>query len=274
VIYRLFVVLVLTISSVGLASAQQLFKIITYSDGVKLDGKAVKPGQIVTAKSISLVIPGNGYVGVINKDGWLLELKKSMKVNAVNAFVASKFANEAQPVSRDGWELKFPMAPPHAKSSIYGDTLFLYWLNWNHHEFEVPSNIMFTLKIENQFLEVIDSVATKNNWAKLNVKNILDKQPSVIIEASGSNPRQSSEKHQMKRDTTQLSKIDHDLKGIPPSADQLFYETAIYQLNDLAYDQQYVLHKIARCREVPADKFLGMYYRKLYAKYRWDLVRW
>lgn len=252
----IFLILFLT-SQLANAQTNPLFKIISCSEGVTLDGVEVKPGLIVYPNSIKLEIPKNGYAGVMTIEGYASSLKESEMVKSINGkakpFLVGSVIHETPYFTIIG-------APSNQFAQIAGDSVFLcFKVNY---KIDPP----YIVKFLTMFDEVVLSAAIESNWMIFDIKRLLENEPAILFQLS-SNAYQSENILFKKINQELLSKVRLEITRIP---DDLIAKLALYELNKLFYDHLFQLYKIETTKNLNLDPISAAYLAKRREKYQLD----
>lgn len=257
----IFLILFLT-SPLVKAQSNLLFKIISCSEGVTLDGVEVKPGLIVYDNSIKLEIPKKGYAGVITIEGYAHKLGKSIKVKSING--AAKYSNRE---SKPFWggatyrmdDFTIIGAPSNQFAQILGDSVFfLFKSNYN-------KNPPFIGIFSNMFDDVLLSDTIKSNWKIFGVGDLLKKEGAILFTIESNKYR--SERILIKRSEKLNANLNLDLAGIQ---NDLIAKLAIYEISKLYYDHLFQLYKIETTKNLNLDPISAAYLAKRREKYQLD----
>lgn len=217
-----------------------LFKVITLSYGTNIDGNVIGVGDDVTAASKNIIIPKDGYLGVVTADGFAYELRNSIAVADVKAFVKGQ-----QPVPT-GAKLRTQRSylniyPANAAYGIviYGDSLFMSW------EEDLEKNrvagIEYELKIGNRYDSELDSKTLEHNWIVIDLKPYFQLDDRVGILILSKKTRATGEAS-AKHETTFPQKLQTDLERLNDHHD-LAMLCAVLELNKAVHDRNFVVYK-------------------------------
>jgi hypothetical protein len=243
-----------------------LFVIVSCSEGVMLDGKAVSPGQIVDANSNQLTIPKKGYTGVITNEGDALELNESISVSRI--IERANLENHPKPIHDGGgtWQaIEIIRDPKTLYSEIAGDSVLLVLKD------NIKKGPPYIIDWRNEFDEKLLLDTISNNWKTYSAKKIIGKEELVLMQVkvkegytqlySMKSPAQKSK-----------SKLKFDLSRIPQdSSNEKEFQLAIYHLNHFYYDQLFLLYQLERYNYQPQNKIFANYITQQKKKYQFHL---
>jgi len=259
----IFLILFLT-SQLANAQSYPLFKIISCSEGVTLDGVEVKPGLIVYDNSIKLEIPKKGYAGVITIEGYAHKLGKSIKVKSING--AAKYSNrESKPFWLRGAIISIDYftvigAPQNQFAQIMGDSVFFHFRS-NYNE-----NPPFTGIFLNMFDDVLLSDTLKGNWKIFDIGDLLKKEGAILFRIESS--KNKSIQYLIKSGDQKLeAKINFEINRVH---NDLIAKLALHELNNLYYDHLFQLYKIETTKNLNLDPISAAYLAKRREKYQLD----
>lgn len=262
---RIIISLILFISS-AFANAQSnpLFKIISCSEGVTLDGVEVKPGLIVYDNSIKLEIPKNGYAGVMTIEGYAHVFAKNVKTNLINKKVRKIFERPTvRPwgaVHRSSpYPFKFAGDIRNQFSNIYGDSVFIAFKCY-YNDDPPPFKITFL----NMFDDILNIDTLNNNWKVFNVRNLLNSEIAILYKVNSA--RHGSDIMLIKLPSKEfISKVSFDFERlVKDPATQL----ALYEIKGLYYDQIFFLYKLEKHESFDLDAISAAYLSKTREKYQ------
>jgi len=263
-------ILLLIFISIHFAFSQgdPLFKIVSYSEGVLLDGIPVKPGQFVYPTSLKLEIPKRGYAVVITKEGYAGKLIRGMKIKSVNESVEYYKRERPKLTSPGGHQAPIDLVgnPNHQESDILNDSIFLAISDRT----VVGSPYFITFK--NLFEEVIFSDTIKTNWAIYYLPSIIKDEIGLLcyittpIEDKNfyyfDNPKLIR-----RVDLKSNDKIEIYFKGVR-SYNEIDL-AALYEINGFIYDHLFQLYKIKR-NNLKLDYVAKAYFERRVEKYQLD----
>jgi hypothetical protein len=263
--YIVFVLFV-AIASNSLAQSDVMFRVVSFSEGVTIDGEVPTVGANVTKDQKRIEVPTNGYLGGITSDGEVFKITGSTGVNRVKA------NNKMRKV------VPFTYAYPNhiivssvsrGNREVVGDTLFF---NWKVDDQDAEE--LVTIKFSDLFYNELVSVRVGNNNGLFVIGPLFSQTPNVIFELTclvnikGRSPKEAHsgllglERPKEER----LARIKFDLQRLPQTSDRLFYESALYLLNDYTYDSSLCLYKILKSKQATADPILAKYYQVMFDK--------
>jgi len=268
---RLIFIFLSIIISQSYARDNPLFKIISYSEGVLLDGIPVKPGQFVYSTSVMLEIPKPGYVGVITYEGFVYTLRKNVKVNSVNK--KGKYRKEDQNrIFHTGTVYAHPPivgfegSLENARHGVYGDSLFFAIFDKSN------SGPPYMVTFVNLFDEITYQDTIGKNWKIYSLSELRKEEQAIMFTIKPLSPQPQF----------YYAEINHILKVMDVKSKH-FLETnlnrlegqdaaaiaAFYEMNDLFYDQLFQLYRIEK--EKPAlDVISKAYFSRMREKYNFD----
>jgi len=261
---RLIFIFLSIIISQSYGQDNPLFKIISYSEGVLLDGIPVKPGQVVYSNSIWLEVPKKGFVGVITIDGYSHELKRRIKVKSINR-EAKDSNHESKPFWYGAAIPSIPRfsiigVPSNQISQIAGDSVFFgFKVNY---EMDPP----FTAKFLDMFDKILLLNTLESNWGVFNINTLIENEPAILFELSSNT--YTSEKILLKKINPELlSKVKLEIAKIQ---NDLIARLALYELNHLNHDHLFLLYKIETTKNLNLDPISSIYLAKRREKYQLD----
>lgn len=254
-------ILLLLFVSIHFAFSQgdPLFKIISCSEGVTLDGNEVIPGQIVYSNSIKLEIPKKGFAGVMTTEGYAAILTKSFKAKLVNWSIeyANRETRSSAVIATVPW-FTIPGQFSNQFSYISGDSVFFGFKA----NYKMDSPI--TAKFLTMFDEVVLSDTIESNWKVFNVNKLLENEAAILFELS-SNTFTSEKILLVKIKKELLMKVKFEIARIQ---DDLIAKLALYELNDLYHDHLFQLYKIETTKNLNLDLISTAYLAKRREKYQ------
>ena len=260
--YLLALFITLVFGTPSFSQDDVLFKIITLSFGVNVDGGAVAVGDEITGKSKMISIPKNGYLGIVTADGYLYELRSSMAVAEVNPFIKSKqliptgAKNRPYPMPLD---IPLGMAPPRA--FLLGDSLFITWEEDQEKDRLVGIN--YSIKFRNRDDEVLSEQEIDHNWLLANMNQLLTDNEYVLLDIQSKKTR-SSGYVVVRRFKDDDQKIRDDIGRLGEHPDPAMLCAAL-DLNNFSHDRNFVLYKmISQRHQTPG--LLGIYVARLAAQ--------
>ena len=255
-------ILLLLFVSIQFAFSQgdPLFKIISCSEGVTLDGNEVIPGQVVYSNSMKLEIPKKGFAGVMTIEGYAAILTKSFKTKFINWSIeySKKESWHRDVYSIQDFKIQGDFGNQFAQ--ISGDSVFFaFKVNY-----KMDSPI--TAKFLTMFDEVVLSDTIESNWKVFNVNKLLENEAAILFELSSNTYR--SEKILLRKINIELlSKVNLEIARIQ---DDLIAKLALYELNDLYHDHLFQLYKIQTAKNLNLDPISAAYLAKQKEKYQLD----
>jgi hypothetical protein len=263
----IIIAFLLSLTSNAFTQNDVAFKVVSFSNGVTIDGAAPTIGENVTKDKKHIEVPAGGYLGGITADGNIFKITQSSNVNRVMA------NSQVRP------EQKFYYVYPQhitvssvskANRIIAGDSLFL---NWKVDQEDADDST--TIKVSDILYQEIASVKVKNNYVLLDIAPLLNQYPNVVLELMcdvtlrGCTPAvaHSGLLGLQRPNGEQLAAISFDLQRLPQTSDRLFYESALYLLNDFTYDSSVCLYKILRSKQTTNDPLLRNFFDWLTKKY-------
>ncbi len=248
-------ILLLLFVSIQFAFSQDdpLFKIVSCSEGVTLDGNEVIPGQIVYSNSIKLEIPKKGYVGIITAGGLAAEIRMTIKVKLVN----KKFGKYSLILLEDevGFHGTFN------NSRIYGDSLFVGI--YDKTRIGAPYQVIFL----NFYDDVLKRDTLRKNWEVYALDEVLNKDTSVLVNVQSIfKPNERNLRGAVRRLRFEPPRLKYDLSRAPDEVSI----AAIFELNNLYYDHIFQLYKIRKDNSNSIDKISQAYLSQRVEHYQFD----
>lgn len=266
---RIVLILLILYSDLATAQDEMLFKVITYSDGVTIDGVPVSAGMDVSGPGKKVVIPSKGYMGVILKSGDLAVMTDSRPAGSVGLtrkITAPGAVHAGLP------DVEILGVGIHEYRILIGDSIFF---NWRPSYRNISDTA--TIRFANIFDEEIETRTVVGNYAVLDLKGMFDKDKSLLISVeceTTSNGRVHSDQLLLRKDLPDLAgRISFDLSRLPASEDRLFLESALYFLDSDTYDASWCLYKIFKSKKTTADPILAAYYKLMFNKYQLENVK-
>jgi hypothetical protein len=227
------------------AQSRALFRIVTLSYGVNIDGEAISVGQYVKENSRNISIPKGGYLGVITSDGNAGELKQSIAVADVNDFVVPNFI----PAGGDSWLNGATQRPypsplrvfPVRNPKVFGDSVFLLW------EENMPDDrsrgIEYEVRIRSDREEDLIKGTEKHNWVILDMKPFFNNTENSLFVDIRSKKTTSFTTFVLTKSQVVDQKLMNDLERLGDHRD-LAMLCAVFEVNGYYYDRNLVLYKI------------------------------
>jgi hypothetical protein len=262
----IFLFLILILSNQTSGQDSPLFVIVSCSEGALLDGKLVSPGEMVSANSVQLTIPGNGYAGVITREGYALELNRSIQVKRVVDQARGKNQLKMEKKHRTpGAEFETVGIPPHKYAEMDGDSILIAIKDKNKIG---PPYIIEWIKINGL---IVETETIYRNWEVKSIKNLM-KLDTILFRVKGSDrfsielgllkPPNDNGSEKLKFDLSQIR------RGLP---DEIVLRLAIYQLNQFYYDHLFCLYQLERSNYQPQNKIFSNYISQQKKKYQFEL---
>lgn len=234
-------ILLTSCSLTACAQSETLFKIITLSYGVSIDGGAVATGDDITAASKNIFIPKDGYLGVVTADGLAYELRNSIAVADVNAFVKSR-----QPVNT-GAKLRvqrsylniYPATPGVGGDIMYGDSLFMSWEE--ELEKDRQPRMEYEIEVWDRDQNELDKKLLEHNWIVLDMRPYLDNIEHVGIIIT-SKKTHGEAVVPVKKGKKYPQKLQTDLERLTDHHD-LAMLCAVLELNKAVHDRNFAVYK-------------------------------
>jgi hypothetical protein len=267
----IFIFLLTFLPSQAKGQDSPLFIIVSCSEGVMLDGKAVSPGQMVYANSEKILIPKNGYAGVITIDGYTYELKKTIRVERVSDNVQRKI----QP--KINWSMgtvcpnpveegEIIGVPENQYANILGDSILLMLKD------DTKISTPYIIELKNMLDKFLMIDTLSNNWKVYNVRKLLSAEGALLI--SMKEKKDKGTQQYLLKSSTENSKIKltFDLSRIPrDSPNENVFRLAIYQLNHFYYDHLFCLYQLERSHYQSQNNLLLNYIGQQKKKYQFEL---
>lgn len=243
-----------------------LFVIVSCSEGVMLDGKAVSPGQMDDANLKQFEIPKNGYVGVITNEGDALELKESIQVSKI--IEKANIENHPPPIHDGCGSLQTIQIVSDCHtfySEVIGDSIFLALRD------NIKKGPPYIIEWRNQYDEKLFVDTIFNNWKVYATNKLIANEKFVLMKVRAK--KRETEMYPLKSPTLPTrNKLSLDLSHIPShSFDKKLFEIVIYQLNHFYYDQLFLLYQLERSNYQPQNKIFANYIAQQKMKYQFEL---
>ena len=229
---------------------------------------SLKVGMYVNNSSGEIIIPPNGYLGIITKGGHVMELNKSIKVGDIK-IPSSRIPTGSVQHSPPSITVFLPENPGNF---IVGDTLFINWKS----EYD-DGRDSIKLSVVNQFDEPIFKLRTLNNYAVIDLtkpgtEGSWDKEDVMIIELK--RRLMGSDTRTIKRANKEQSRrIKFDLSRLPQTDDRLYLESALFLLDNAGADSQFCLYKIIKTKKTTTDPMLSSYFNLMFEKYNFKQLK-
>lgn len=223
------------------AHSQVLFRIVTLSYGVNIDGNAVAVGDYVKKGAQQISIPKGGYLGIATVDGDLHEFTQS--ITAANVISVME-QNRLAPTGASHRPFPMPLQTPlGGEFKFSGDSLFVLWDEVNPND--QVKGIEYSVKITDEYEQVLIETTVKNNWLMFDVKPFFKDTDVVIISVRSKRTKSSTQfiisNRGVGRETNE--KLRADLERLANHND-LEMLAAIYELNKFYNDRNFVVYKM------------------------------
>lgn len=285
---KLTLILLLFVQSfVSLSQNEVLIKVISFSDGVKINNEVPTVGLNLSDEKAQITIPVDGYFGIITIDGRALRLTESTSVGDAlrirNKLSATGAVHRSAPeiimYPSETWDPK--------KSFLLQDSIFINWDVYSSYKDVVADVSVF--RLANMFDDSVFEAKVRANHIVVDVRSIPTsdeifvvslecplKAPLIYTPASRSKKSKPTppktkirSSHLMmirldlgRKDPKKFQSIKNDLQKVSSKNDQAYIESALYLLNDLHYDSYFCLYKIVKLNLVTTDPILNAYYKR------------
>lgn len=258
-----FILILTSISA--LAQPKPLFKIISCSEGVTVDGVEAKPGEIIFSNSKKLNIPKGGYAGVITLDGYAYQLLRGISVKEVPSNVKYNVESRFRPkgaVNRSmpkSFEIAGFMS--NEFSEIYGDSILIAFKSY--YKIKPPFKVTFISMYE----ETIAEYQINRTWEVFSSDSLFKHEAAFLFGISAKDRKQSAEEYSFVKQIrpSLKTKLDIDFPKLDSNPVTLL---AFYEVNKLFGDHIFQLYKIEMSKEeLILDEFLSAYLARTKAKY-------
>jgi hypothetical protein len=264
----IFLFLTIFLSSYTLAQDSTLFVIVSCSEGVMVDGKVVNPGQFIDSKSKEIVIPKDGYAGVITNEGYALYLTKSGSLKKQsNAIKKNRLNVPFTNVCRPPQPLEIVNEYELSSSSLPSQDSTIVLVKDNS-----KKGTPYFVQYLNMFGEILDVDTLSENYAIVNCKERIGQENFLMFKIK-SNAKEATREYFLKQaNPIFLTQLNFDISRIPSnSPDKRLFEIAIYQLNHFYYDQLFKLYQVERDNFQSQNIFLTKYIDQEKKKYQFEL---
>ncbi|HZY82529.1 MAG TPA: hypothetical protein VFE50_23545 [Cyclobacteriaceae bacterium] len=257
------IILLILAGAIPSYSQDVLFKVIAYSDGVTIDGKAAKPGMNVESREGLVRIPEYGYCVIVTHEGLADVITKQIPVAEVPGFVRkAQFHQMYIPTLR----LAFPFYDGRS-ITFMTDSVFLYWgaqETAGRRVIQAPTSEHYVVTFSNALGEEVYSKKSISNWIILPIASVMDDRDSVLLySVRGYSPDIKSETARMKpAHGKHYGFVENHLARMPQN-DRLFYECAFYQSQRMFIDQQWTIYKILKSGATTNDAVFKSYLSRL-----------
>lgn len=247
--------------SIGYSQNEVLFKVITYSDGVTIDGKPAVAGMNVGGAKKLVVIPADGQLGVINKLGEPILVVKSTTAGDISTMRNLTATGAVHHIPSE-----IDIYPDQHNSIVIHDSIFFHWKVWNS-----STGSKTSILITDLFQDSIARVEPNGNYAFVDLKKIWGRESNLLLAVRTKfNIREASIR---KGKPHELKKIESDLQRLPMNDDRLFLESAVYYLDQAAFEGMMCLYKIMKSNKESTDPILKKYYDLVYNHYNLEEVK-
>lgn len=259
---RKFTLVVLCTWALVSAMAQApLFKIISFTDGVTIDGALPTAGMNVHSDKIQITIGANSYLWVITDQGILGKVSQSIKVANVNKLLNPKRKNKltgsAGVAIPAHVRLLTSAAVPRAYLS--GDSVFVAW----QINFVPRASILYEVRTSDAFGEYLSKVTTSDTWTALKIET-KDQPKLLLLTIDGGADHLKTDVIVHFPDQENQKILNQALLAIPKEArDELFYRLAVFNSLAFSYDAWFTLYQIIRRGATTEDPFLSAYAKRL-----------
>jgi hypothetical protein len=256
----LFFYLIICISTVG--QPKPLFKIISCSERVTVDGVEAKPGEIIFSNNDKLNIPKGGYACVITLDGYVYKFLRGISVNrvlgSIRYNVESRLRTGAVHRSVPYFEIAGYANDQH--SDVFGDSILIAFKCY--YKDKPPFKITFV----NLFDDQIAQYELDQTWEIFSVDSLLKQEPALLFHISSEVNKSDLSPLVKKIRPMSKTQLDFDLGRLNHEPVSLL---ALFEINKLYYDHIFQLYKIETSKnELILDEFLTAYLARTRSKYQ------
>jgi hypothetical protein len=261
--FSLFILAVTSISA--FAQPKPLFKIISCSEGVSVDGTQIIPGDIVYSNSNKLNIPEKGYLGILTIQGHTHLLTKSSKVVAVDKEIKARVERRSRGIGAIHRPIpdRFKIAGDAniRNSEIFGDSIIIAFKS--HYKSLPP----FKLTFLNMHDERISEYEINQTWKVFSTDTLFKREEAIMYQISSGNKTENEILPFIKKITpTRRQRLNSDFQRLNKNA---VMQLAFFEINRLYYDHIFQLYKMETSKtELVLDEFLSAYLARTKAKYR------
>jgi hypothetical protein len=246
----------------GFAQPKPLFKIVSCSEGVMVDGVGVEPNDVIYSDSKKLEIPKGGYAGVITKEGYTGLFHRRVSVKLIPESIRYNLEPRLKgygAVHRPIRYFEIAGEGSHNHSELYGDSILIaFKCNCND---KPPFGVTFF----NLFDEVKATYQIAHTWSIFSVRSLLEDEPALLFQIR-SESRNSDLSLMIKKinDRTKVQ-MDFDSQRLTQAPVSLL---ALFEINKLFFDHLYQLYKIETAKpELNLDEFLAAYLARTRERY-------
>lgn len=260
---RIIISLILFLSSfITIAQSKPLFKIISCSEGVMLDGVEVKPGQVVYSNSKGLKISRKGYVGIITVAGDAVKLTKSESISDI------LFSNNDDPIKNTGTVVIHDGPSVHEiypdGMDILGDSIFI---GLKDRDFVGPPYLFDRHNVYGEYL--LTDTLTKN-WNVWSIADLIPNDKKLLYNIRGMNEKVANDSFAGVRkaeDNKKVRKLQLDISRL--DINDWISRAAVFELEGFFYDHIFCLYKVASTNS-EVDPSSMNYFLKQKEKYNFN----
>lgn len=271
---RLYVIIILLVTA-SVSNAQPVFKIISVTGSVSIDGQPVKPPRNVYSSSQYLKISSiDGTVGIITDEGFPYLLEESMNVRDVSPFVNEVFSRVVGVSRGPCCPMVLPLTGDYQHAELVADSLFVYWVGFPQvpHDFPPPPDVKdFKLNFQDENEELIATYKTQTNWILHNVSQIKREYRSVFLNVNTPSARPGSRTSflvTMKSPSPEsIEFMKAGMSAFSGDVDKLFYQCAFNHVNKFHYDELLAIYRILSQKKKATDPLLQKFFDWLTQEY-------
>jgi len=261
---KFFVFALLLINLQAFAQPKPLFKIISCSEGVMVDGSQIKSGDVIYSNSNKFVIPKTGYVGILTIEGYAHLLTKETEVATLNNQIKTRMEKEKRGFGAIHRSMPNPFkiagGATNQYSEIYGDSVLIAFKSY--YEDEPP----FKITVFDMFDHLMFEVQIDQSWKFFSTDSLLKNETAIIFQISSNRVNRNALLFLIKKLSPSKKKVldfDFDRLSTHPVALLAFFE-----INKLFYDQIFQLYKIKTSKqELNLDEFSSAYLARTRERY-------
>lgn len=270
--------LVFTLSLISLYAYGQneaLFVIASHSEGVLLDEAPAYVGQLVYSTSKQLTIPKKGYALLILRKGYAHKYTRSISIKqikndiiAFDGFDKQRLTFGRYPYGHSpNYQISLIGVPQNQFANIFGDSILIA-IKSNNNRIRPPYKIQFS----NMFGDVLSSDSINTNWKVYGVKAplLLPKEKHMLFQVTG-NGISSNEQFIRLLEDARVNPLKESIAQIINSGSSDLLKVAIFEDNNLLYDQMFLLYQLTRANYLPENEVLADYFNALKRRYNFEL---
>jgi hypothetical protein len=259
---RFLLLLFALILSNVLRAQSPLFLIVNFTEGVTLDGRVPKIGEMVYQGSKELHIPETGYALVITHKGDSYVFTKSISVNKVVKKVTRALKPLIAPVgsvTRVMNMLEVIGAPSAQFAGVIGDTVLIAV---KAHFDNVPPP--YVIEFKDMEDEILLSDTLRTNWK---IQSISFSDLKILLFEVNKDNLQSGRYLIRKLESTKREKLISDIFQTARVGNSEILKLPMFQMHNLYYDQIFLLYKLTVLDYRPENDILEAYIEKLREKF-------